>query len=114
MPHANQPMPQFLTEWAQKILKNLFSNSPNTLFFVFRNSRFKCVFFEKNAFFRLRKAYCFLPPRLETAPIDQNGPNLDKNCLLGISRIAFFLFFEIRVLSAFFSKKTRFFGSGRH
>merc|ERR1712082_187713 len=63
-PHQSTEMDQIWT-------KPVFYESKKTLFFVFRNSRFKCVFSKKNAFFCLRKAYCFLPPRLETAPIDQ-------------------------------------------
>ena len=55
-------------------------------FFLFFEIRVLSAFFSKKRVFLTQEGILFLPPRLETAPIGQNTPNFDKNCLLGISR----------------------------
>ena len=51
------------TDLHPKLTQVVFQESPDGLFLFFRNSHFKCIFFEKNAFFSLRKASCFIGPQ---------------------------------------------------
>ena len=102
------PQPHFLTEWAQIVTQTIFLESPDGSFFVFRNSRFKCVFFRKKRVFLAQEGILFFTH----SPGDRtNWPKWTKfGQKLSFRNLqnGFFLFFEIRVLSAFFSKKTRF------
>merc|ERR1712082_520527 len=77
-------------KWTKFGQKLSFRNLPMSFFLFFEIRPLSAFFFEKTRFFGSGRHTVFLPPRLETAPIDQNGPNLDKNCLLGISRMVFF------------------------
>ena len=92
-------------------LQNTIFRCVKCAFFWWGENHVFCVLQPKNAFFWLRKAGCFLSTELEPNSAVVMSPKL-QNTNFRWKRPEHFFFFKSH-FSAFYSQKTRFWGSGR-